>query len=260
MKSNERKANHTSQSRASSAKLTLKVEGPYFPIDKFQKVLQNFSRILSEIDKDISRSRKVGVEWFISEVQQGGIVITAEANIVDDLVEIERPREIIKNFCEGLELIRDHPQLPLHFTNIALENVKKISDLIDPNDFAEIKFFAENWQFNMTRKISANIEEITKNFYQIHGSIEGQLVSISNADQQNIGIRSLTSEKIVKCFFSTELFERARESLGKRVYVLGLIRQSLHGEKIHIHVEELKVFPEKSSLAFLSNIIDLLRG
>jgi hypothetical protein len=260
MTSNETTANSNLLSRASSTKLTLKVEGSYFPIDKFQKVLQNFSSILSEIDKDLSRTGQVGVEWSISEVQQGSIVITAEANIVDDLVELERPREIIKSFREGLELIRDTPQRPLHFPSRALENVKKISDLIDPNDFAEIKFFSENWRFDMTRNISADIDEITKNFYQIYGSIEGKLVSISIANRQNIGIRSFTDEKIVKCFFPDKLFEQAREALGKRVYVFGLIRQYLHGEKINIQVEELKVFPEKSPLSSLSNIIDLIRG
>ena len=105
-----------------------------------------------------------------------------------------------------------------------------------------------------------NVDEITQNFYSIYGSIEGQLVSINIANRQKMGIRSLTDNKIIKCFFPEELFEQAREALGKRVYVFGLIRQYLHGEKINIQVQEMKVFPEKSASSSLSNIINSIRG
>lgn len=105
-----------------------------------------------------------------------------------------------------------------------------------------------------------NVDEITQNFYSTYGSIEGQLVSINIANRQKMGIRSLTDNKITKCFFPEELFEQAREALGKRVYVFGLIRQYLHGEKINIQVQEMKVFPKKSAASSLSNIINSIRG
>lgn len=260
MTTNNITASRNLPSGLSSTRLTLKVEGSYFPIDKFQKLLQNFSIILAELDKDISSTDRVGVEWSISKVQQGGIVITAEANILDDRVEPERPQEIIHRFRAGLELLKETPQRPSHFTGIALESVKNISDLIDPNDFAEIKFFADDWRLNVTKNISVNIDEITKNFYQIYGSIEGELVSIGITNSKKIGIRNVTDGKIVRCFFQDELLEDARAALGKRVYVFGLIRQYLQGEKINIQVEELKVFPPKNESSSLSNILKLIRG
>jgi hypothetical protein len=260
MTNNEITVNDYSSTRLSRARLTLKVDGPYFPMEKFQKLLQSFSTILTEIDREISDTGQVGVEWAITEVQQGSISITAEANIIDDQVEIERNQKIIDVFIDGLELIKQTPQHPLYFTTKALYNLKVFSELIDPNDFAEIKFSTENWRFNVTKNLAANIDEITKTFYSIYGSIEGQLVSISIANRQNMGIRSLTDDKIIKCFFPEELFEQAREALGKRVYVFGLIRQYLHGEKINIQVQELKVFPEKSASSSLSNIVNSIRG
>jgi hypothetical protein len=260
MTNNEIIVNDYSSTRLSRARLTLKVDGPYFPMEKFQKLLQGFSIILTEIDKEISDTGEVGVEWAITEVQQGSIIITAEANILDEQVEIERPQKIINVFRDSLELIKEKPQRPLYFNAKALYNLKKFSELIDPNDFAEIEFSAENWRFYVTKNIAANVDEITQKFYSIYGSIEGQLVSINIANRQNMGIRSLTDDKIIKCFFPEELFEQAREALGKRVYVFGLIRQYLHGEKINIQVQELKVFPEKSTASYLSNIINSIRG
>lgn len=261
MTNNEITVNDYSSTRLSRARLTLKVDGPYFPMVKFQKLLESFSIILTEIDQEISDTGEVGVEWAITEVQQGSIIMTAEANILDEQVETERPQRIINVFRDSLEeLIKEKPQRPLYFNNKALYNVKKFSELIDPNDFADIEFSTENWRFYVTKNIAANVDEITQNFYSIYGSIEGQLVSINIANRQKMGIRSLTDNKIIKCFFPEELFEQAREALGKRVYVFGLIRQYLHGEKINIQVQEMKVFPKKSAASSLSNIINSIRG
>lgn len=260
MTNNKITVNDYSSTRLSRARLTLKVDGPYFPMVKFQKLLESFSIILTEIDQEISDTGEVGVEWAITEVQQGSIIITAEANILDEQVETERPQRIINVFRDSLELIKEKPQRPLYFNNKALYNVKKFSELIDPNDFADIEFSTENWRFYVTKNIAANVDEITQKFYSIYGSIEGQLVSINIAKRQNMGIRSLTDDKIIRCFFPKELFEQAREALGKRVYVFGLIRQYLHGEKINIQVQEMKVFPKKYAASSLSNIINSIRG
>ena len=237
-------------------RLTITIDGPYFPLEKFRKVLDNFSTVLSEIDKETSDTGKTDIEWSISEVRQGSICLTAEANIISNEVELERPYEIIKAFKSGLETIKKSPIRPNNFTARALKSIKDTSDLIDPQDFAEISFSDTQWRIYLDKNISVNVDEITQNFYKIYGSVEGKLVSISLAQRQNMGIRSSTDKKVIKCFFPDELFDQARDSLGKRVYVFGLIRQYLHGDKINIQVQELKVLPEETkSLTELSSIM-----
>lgn len=241
-----------------SSKLTMRIDGPCFPIDKFQKALQSFSVILSEIDKELSDKDQVGVEWAITEVTQGSLVITAEGTIINENVESERPQEIIKIFESGLECIKKD-NYPRHFTAKALKNIKVFSKLISPKNFAEIEFYTRDWRFKITENIAENITTITQKCYKTYGSIEGELVSISIANRPKIGIRNVLDKKIVPCFFSSDkLFEQGKDALGERVYVFGLIRQHLHREKIDIQVEELKVFPNESTS--ISSIIALIGG
>ena len=251
--------NNTKQTIHDSVpRLTITIDGPYFPLEKFRRVLDNFLTVLSEIDKEISDTGETGVEWSISEVRQGSICLTAEANVISDKIELERPYEVIETFKAGLETVKESPKRPQNFTDRALKNIKNISNLINPNDFAEISFSDTQWKLYLTQNISVNIDEITQNFYKIYGSIEGKLISISVAQRQNMGIRSSTEKKVIRCFFPDELFDQARDALGKRVYVFGLIRQYLHGEKINIQVQELKVFPEKTES--LAEILSFMRG
>lgn len=70
----------------------------------------------------------------------------------------------------------------------------------------------------------------------------------------------MVENKTVTCFFPDELFETARNALGKRVYIFGLIRQYLHGEKINIHVQEIKLLPEPSDSFSVANIFNMIRG
>ena len=244
----------------SATKLTININGPYFPLKKFQQILDSFSSVLSEIDKEISETGNVGVEWSISDFRQGSIYLTAEAAIIKENVDLDRPQEIIEAFQSGLEIIKDNPIRPKYFNDISLKKAKIFSELIDPNDFAEIEFFTQDWRFNVNTNIAVNIDEIIKTFHQYYGAIEGKLVSISIGHGKRIGIRSMVENKTVTCFFPDELFETARNAIGKRVYIFGLIRQYLHGEKINIHVQEIKLLPEPSDSFSVANIFNMIRG
>ncbi|MDJ0658889.1 MAG: hypothetical protein QNJ42_05300 [Crocosphaera sp.] len=243
-----------------TTQLTININGPDFPFKKFQQVLDSFSTVLSEIDKEISDTGKEGVEWSISEVRQGSICLTVEASIVKEDVEIDRPQEIIKAFQSGLDVIKDNPIRPKYFNDISLKKARVFSELIDPNDFAEIGFSPQDWRFNVTKNLSVNIDEIIKRFHQYYGAIEGKLVSISIAGRHKIGIRGQIENKIIPCFLPDELLETARNALGKRVYVFGLIREYLHGEKINIQVQEIKLLPEPSDSLSVANILNMMRG
>ncbi|MGB5593313.1 MAG: hypothetical protein WBM32_06830 [Crocosphaera sp.] len=260
MESNPIKTKNDTVNELTVNKLTININGPYFPLDKFRQILDSFSTVLSEIEKEMSETGRKGVEWSISEVRQGSIYLTAEASIIKEDVELDRPQAIIKAFQLGLEQIKESPIRPNYFNDISLKKAKIFSDLIDPNDFAEIGFSAKDWRFNVTRNFSVNIDEIINDFHTYYGAIEGKLVSINIAKGHEIGIRSTVENKTIPCFFSDELFESARNALGQRVYVFGLIRQYLHGEKINIQVQEIKVLPEPSESSKIANILSMMKG
>ena len=243
-----------------SNKLTIDIDGPYFPLEKFQKALENFQTILSELDRGISGTGKPGVEWSISSISSASIHLTAEANLISDEIERNRPAQVISTFVRGLEILKERPERPLLFTNKVLKSARAFSEMLDPDSFAEIEFRADPGRIQVTTSISSHVDEIIKDFHRSYGSIEGQLVSISIAKKQSFGIRDFLDNKIVKCYFSDSIFETARNALGKRVYAFGIIRQRTHGPKVNIEVTELKVLPDPSEMPSLMDIFRNIRG
>jgi hypothetical protein len=243
-----------------SNKLTIDIDGPYFPLEKFQKALEHFLTILSELDRCISSTGDPVLEWSISSVRNESLHLTAEANLVSDDIELTRPSEVIFTFARGMELIQERPERPPIFSNKALRSAKAFSEMLNPENFAEIEFSTGNWRIQITRSIAANVDDLIEDFHKSYGAIEGTLVSISIANAQSFGIRDFLEERVIKCYFPDTLFEVARNALGKRVYVFGIIRQRTHGQKINIQVTELKVLPDPHELPSLKDIFRNIRG
>ena len=240
--------------------MTIDIDGPYFPLEKFKETIEHFLSILSELDRGISTTGKPVIEWSVSSVSDGSLHLTAEANVVSEDIEPGRPSEVIFTFARGMEFIREKPERPPLFSNKALKSAKAFSELLDPENFAEIELGAGNWRIQITRSISANVDEIIEDYHKSYGAIEGTLVSISLANKQSFGIRDFLEDRVVRCFFPDDLFEIARSALGKRVYVFGIIRQRTHGQKINIQATELKVLPSSNELLSLKDILKAVRG
>ena len=240
--------------------LTISIEGPYFPLAKFRKALDSFIDLLTEVDKETSENGDLTVEWAISSITAGSIHITAVANPVNEEIHQSRPRQVIKTVTQGLDQLQEAPLIPIGFSEAALNYAKTFGVILDPNDFAEIKFRSNGWNKNIAPRLAGNIDEITKTTQSFYGSIEGYLVSISVAGKQTLGIRSSIEGKVIKCHFKDELFELAKDALGGRVYVFGLVRQRLHGPKINIQVDELRILPSQDEMPTISEILARLRA
>lgn len=242
------------------ATLTISIDGPYFPLDKFRKALDSFIDLLTEVDKETSEKGDLTIEWAISSIRSGSIHITAVANPVNQELHNTRPNEVLRTVTKGLDQLQEVPVIPNGFSEAALKYSRTFGAILNPNDFAEIRFKSNGWNKNVAPRLAGNIDEITRTTQKFYGSVEGVLVSISVTGKQSLGIRSSIEAKTVRCYFKDELFETAKDALGHRVYVFGLIRQRVHGPKINIEVEELKMLPSADELPTVNDILARLRS
>lgn len=248
------------QETRNSSTLTIKIDGPYFPLKKFQSALSNFQTVLSEVDKETSLDGSESVEWSIRHLQEGSLIITAEASLISDEISPERTDEIISIFKDGIQTIEKRPEQPFGFSPRALRSVKQLSLLIHPKDFTEITFRSDNWEVSLKEKISINIDGLTKGTYTYYDSIEGQLLSINVSKGIKIGIRDNVNKNIVKCYFPEELLSDAKNALGEKVLVFGLIKQYWHGYKISIRVKQIKILLKPQKFFSLSDITKVMKG
>ena len=239
--------------------LTISIEGPYFPLVKFRKALDSFIDLLTEVDKETSDDGKLTLEWAISSIREGSVHITAVANPVNEEIPQIRPSQVIQMITQGFDQLQEAPVIPTGFNETALKCSKTFAEIIHPDDFAEVRFSSNGWHKAIAPRLAGNVDEITKTTQKFYGSIEGTLVSISVASKQTLGIRSSIEGKVIRCYFNDELFEDAKDALGRRVYVFGLIRQRLHGPKLNIQVDELRILPSPKEMPTVSEILARLR-
>jgi hypothetical protein len=241
------------------ATLAITIDGPYFPLAKFRKALDSFIDLLSEVDKETSESGNPTVEWAIASIEAGSIHITAVANPVSEETSKTRPRELISTITRGLEQLQAAPVIPSGFSEAALRYSKTFGEIINPSDFAEIRFGSNGWNTNIAPRLAGHVDEITKTTQKFYGSLEGTLVSISLAAKQKLGIRTSLEGRVIPCYFKDDLFDLAKEALGRRVYVFGLIRQRAHGPKINIQVDEMRILPAPDEMPTVDDILAILR-
>jgi hypothetical protein len=241
--------------------LTIRIDGPYFPYDKFIKALSNFFHILEAIDKETSTDGKSTIDWSISTLKAGSISLEAKGSPKNQATGFERTSEVIYTFASGFESLRHSPDNPPGFSKEAMRYAKGFVDLIDPNDFAELGFSSKGWRLPDIHEVADNLLNKPIETYSFWGAVEGKLVSLNVEGRAKFGIRSPLQKSIIKCFVDNEkLFKTAKSAIGERVYVYGKIRQVLDGQKVNITASEIKIFSIESEAPSSGDILRRLGG
>ena len=242
-------------------KLTIKIDGPSFPFDKFTEALKNFESILKEIDKETSGDGRPTVSWSIDSLRSGSLVLTAQGQPSKADVEFDRAFEIVDYFANGLESLRRNQDRPEGFSKAALKHTKNLARLIDPDDFAELDFSARGWKFQQMHEVADNLLQEPHKNYKSWGAISGKMISLNNENKVRFGIRTKTQNRVINCFINDEeLFKIALEAIEKRyqVYVYGEIRQIWNGRKVNIKAQEIKYL--KQDLSSSQDLLEQMRA
>jgi hypothetical protein len=245
-----------------SHNLSLAMDGVSLPFDKFLKAQVLFSDILKELNKEAFRGESRGVQWVVSTVKKSSpYQCVLEGIAVGKDSGSEDVSEIIKIFESGFETLEKGSDYPAYFNEKSLEYVQSLGQLISDRDISDIRFSQNGWRVAMTKALAANAHELIKPKYQSYGSFEGKLTAINLYQRPNFRIRNLINpQESIICFFPDSMLGEAKDYLGKRVYVYGLIRQREDGKKLNIHVEELERLPEKGELPTLQELFDAINS
>ena len=77
-------------------------------------------------------------------------------------------------------------------------------------------------------------------------TIEGRLDTISVHKGNKFHVYDVTTDRKVECLFPDLLFQRARDSLRRRIMVTGEVHYTPAGAPEKINVEDIEVFPDES--------------
>ena len=88
------------------------------------------------------------------------------------------------------------------------------------------------------------------------GSVEGTLETVSLQGSSRFTIYHSRTKKAIRCDIpkGSDLLDQAKEALGSRVLVAGLLHTNVCGEPLRILANTLRIFPENHELPSITSL------
>jgi hypothetical protein len=206
---------------------------------------------LREIDSAISGQSGGMVNWYVVDLGKNG---TLTLDIESHLKRIpKKPKKqfrdtapaVTKSFITGFENIQQHGISPPYLSESGLERLLDMMQLMKKNGARG--FIATSIDDQRSASVNEvaikNLQELLPPRRQEQGSIEGMLETISVHGNKKLIIYESFSGKGVTCSLpnSEEYIEQAKEALGKKVVVSGMVHFNIKDEPVKVTIENLRI-------------------
>jgi uncharacterized protein YxjI len=244
----------------SEKQLTMRIKDKMISIDRVYEAQRHLSNVLHEIDKSKNLQKKTTVSWIVTDAQSGSYSVTIEgvgSNLSD--IADKQIAGYLESLDTGLKLLDREAIRPPFFSDSLLQSVKALGKF--SVDGAGIELLNERFGvINLTQEITLNVEKLIDAKYKSFGSVEGRLNVIDVRGKLPLfKITDPLTLGTIECRFDIENLEKAKEALGKRVYVYGQIWAREDGTRIKIDVDrdEIDIFPSEDELPSIKAISGL---
>jgi hypothetical protein len=243
------------------AVLRIDIEGnpKAVPYRNFLHVANNSLGILYDLDVAFSRRRLGAVQWFMNDLSSNGKL---RLEIYSQPVELKRKKlpdvgqEVTTGFVTGFRTLEREGRSPAYLTEWGMHKAEHMTDVIGRDGMTAVVAadVTNQQEVEITKQSFKNLKNLLPEAYKSLGSIEGRLEGISIHHGERFVVYDSISGKGVTCLFpKLKLTPKAKEHLGDRVQVSGLLSRNAKGEPVRIRIdkpERFRVFG--SDLAMLS--------
>ena len=205
-------------------------------LDLLFKSLENIRLLLRDVDHSIY-GRRMSAEWRISSIRSSAPTVA--------LTPARADTSAVETVGEGIRLITlgtDHP--PTHFTEPAVENLKKMRRLFRGRDRADSISVSVNDErvASIESDIAQKADRILMGGYHSLGSLQGRLEAINIHNSHTATIWEIASRAPVRWKFPREETERVKDLLDRSVLISGKIFYFTNGAPRSIadvaHIED----------------------
>jgi len=248
--------------KAKTQQLMLKLDGKVMA-DTFVRAVGDFIALVKDVTGQVTasmageaRALGDGVDWVVS-VTKGSINLA----VTPDVVNVPA-RAAVRAVATGMRQIGKKAERPRFFTDAALRLARNLAVLVDGKALEAVQLKASphgGKAVDLSAKVAANVDAIMAGQVRDYGSVEGKLEMISVRNGPHFTVYDALTDQGVPCHIPTEKLAEAMDAFGKRVSVSGLIRyRKTTGEPLSIEVEELRVFPDRTTLPTADDVYGIL--
>jgi len=235
--------------------LTIEGERGRIPLETFATVIHNSFDILSDLDSAISCEPRGTLEWFVTEVSFGSLVVSIESK--SKLPKIDYSPKVVESFVSGLRHIQKEHTTPPYFSDYGLRKAQSLARSLrkDGGRAVVVRDVEQEATATIEPKIAIDLGQLINIRYQESGSVEGKLEMISIHGVPRFTVYHAITRHSIRCKFDTRLFmDVVRNALGERVIVSGIVYFNYKHEPIRVELENLAILPREDELPSPSEI------
>ena len=239
------------------ARLRFQVQGELGKITLagFMDQINDHLRLLQDYDLAISRGQNASLEWLITNVSTGSLVVETEPRSL--LVDKDFGPEVAKVYVDGWAKIEHEGTSPPYLTEQGMDAARRIVRRIGREGIKSIVVAGPERSVTISPKASAHMDQLVPVKYRSLGSAEGTLETISVHGSPRFTIYHSRTKKAVRCDIpatDSTLLDRAKEALGRRVIARGRLERNARGEPIRIKAKELRIFRKEKDLPTIAEL------
>lgn len=239
------------------ARLRFQVQGELGKITLagFMDQINDHLRLLQDYDLAISRGQNASLEWLITNVSTGSLVVETEPRSL--LVDKDFGPEVAKVYVDGWAKIEHEGTSPPYLTEQGMDAARRIVRRIGKDGIEGIVVTGPERSVTISPEASAHMDQLIPVKYRSLGSAEGTLETISVHGSPRFTIYHSRTKKAVRCDIpatDSTLLDRAKEALGRRVIARGRLERNARGEPVRIKAERLRILRERKDLPTIAEL------
>jgi hypothetical protein len=233
--------------------MELTVEGQLgeMSFDATARLLVKVGELLASADQ-AAHAGKRSFRAVVSDIHGGSVVAAIDLLEVEDAGAGE-PERVALTVINGVgALTEDDPHIPAGFDVRTVKALGAVSRNLDRSmPRAHLRLIDGSVRAEpvvIERSLAAKASLATRARTTVWGALEGSIDLVSLRGKPKFGLFERLERRPVTCLAPPDVVEVARDALGRRVLVTGMLSLNAQDQVVSISAESIEVLPEDSQL------------
>ena len=240
--------------------IRLKINGEPGVIDirALEIVIRNLHQMLNDFDHGISGDPKGTTDWIVSDLAMGSLV--TEVRPRDKREDVSYGGRVSRGIIEGLEQIEKYGTTPPYLSERGMSYARNLLNVIGHYGASGIEITDPDIDMTveLTARATVNARQLIRPRQKSVGSIEGRIETISLHRGSRFVVYHSVTKKAVTCTFKDEnLLSIAKDALGRRVNVSGIIRSNSKGEPLRVDSDNIRVLKSRIDIPSVDDLFGI---
>lgn len=205
--------------------------------------------LLERIDAAISHEKTGSLDWHISDLRMGSIVVALKSE--PRRTDINVGPQVAGAFVDAFAAVELRNEVPAFIDERGIVELKRLIGVIGRNGASGIDVEGADRKVEVTAQGQANLRTMLRPVYRSLGSVEGRIETISIHRRQRFVVYQSRTHKAVTCYVPTdqpELMKAAADAIGRRANIAGTVHSNRAGEPLKVDVQDIRVLRDRAEL------------